>query len=108
MELDASGNVFPKLKVLLEDDSVEYVTISSVISRSSIVIESEKDIPTGEIFIYGQNVDNFCSLDKDRIFTVATAALQEVDRQLQAEIAKTASLETQVAGLLERVTALET
>lgn len=107
LELDASGNVFPKLKVLLEDNSVEYVTISSVISPSSIVIESEKDMPSGEIFIYGQNVDNFCSLDKDRIFTVATSALQEVDRQLQAEKAKTASLETQVASLLERVTALE-
>ena len=103
LELDASGNVFPKLKVILEDNTVEYVTISSVISPSSIVIESENDIPTGEIFIYGQNVDNFCSLDKDRIFTVTTSALQEIDRQLQAEKTKVATLETQLADVLQRL-----
>ena len=40
-------------------------------------------------------------------FYRTTAALQEVDRQLQAEKSKTATLETQVAALLARVTALE-
>ena len=59
------------------------------------------------IFVYGQEVDDFHALNKDYIFTVATAALQEVDRQLQAEKAKTATLETQMADLLARVTALE-
>jgi hypothetical protein len=72
-------------------------------------------------FAYGQNVDDFHVLQKEYIFTVATAALQEVDRQLQAEKAKvsvlesdltaekakTATLETQMADLLARVTALE-
>jgi hypothetical protein len=59
------------------------------------------------IFVYGQEVDDFHILNKNAIFTVATAALQEVDRQLQAEKAKTATLESQVADLLARVTALE-
>jgi hypothetical protein len=59
------------------------------------------------IFVYGQKVDDFHALNKDAIFTVATAALQEVDRQLQAEKAKTATLESQMADLLARVTALE-
>ena len=36
-----------------------------------------------------------------------TSDLQEVDRQLQAEKTKTATLETQVIDLLTRVTALE-
>ena len=40
------------------------------------------------------------NLNKDAIWAVSTAALQEVDRQLQAEKAK-------VADLLARVTALE-
>jgi hypothetical protein len=59
------------------------------------------------VFVYGQKVDDFHYLDKQAIFTVGISALQEVDRQLQAEKAKTVSLETQMASLLERVTALE-
>ena len=72
-------------------------------------------------FVYGQEVDDFHVLQKEYIFTVATAALQEVDRQLQAEKvkvstlesdltaekAKTATLESQMADLLARVSALE-
>ena len=59
------------------------------------------------VFVYGEEVSDFHNLNKDSIFTVATAALQEVDRQLQAEKTKVATLETQVANLLARVTALE-
>ena len=56
--------------------------------------------PGNQLFVYGQQVDDFVFLKKEAIWTVATAALQEVDRQLQAEKAK-------VADLLARVTALE-
>jgi hypothetical protein len=38
-------------------------------------------------------------LKKDSIYTVATAALQEVDRQLQAEKEKVKSLEERLAVL---------
>lgn len=64
-------------------------------------------IPANTILLNGQRVTDFHTLNKSAIFTVATAALQEVDRQLQAEKAKTATLETQVTDLLARVTALE-
>lgn len=63
-------------------------------------------IQDGNIFIYGQKVNNFCTLKKESIWTVATAALQEVDRQLQAEKAKTADLETEVTTLKSQVAAL--
>ena len=59
------------------------------------------------LYVYGTEVDDFHILKKDMIFSVATAALQEVDRQLQVEKAKTATLEAQVADLLARVSALE-
>ena len=59
------------------------------------------------LFVYGQEVSDFLFLKKDAIFTVATAALQEVDRQLQAERVKVATLETQVASVLTRLDALE-
>ena len=60
-----------------------------------------------KVFVIGQEVNDLLMIDKMKIFTITTAALQEVDRQLQAEKAKTATLEATVADLLARVTALE-
>ena len=51
------------------------------------------------IFIYGKKVNDFHNLNKNAIWTIATAALQEVDRQLQAEKAKVAILETELAAI---------
>jgi len=42
-------------------------------------------------------------LQKDAIWTVATSALQEVDRQLQAEKEKVASLEARILALEKNV-----
>jgi len=46
-------------------------------------------------------------LKKESVFTVATAALQEVDRQQQADKVRIAELETQLTSVLARLTALE-
>ena len=60
-----------------------------------------------QIFVYGQEVDDFNFLKKETIFTIATAALQEVDRQQQADKERIATLESQVVALLARVETLE-
>ena len=52
-----------------------------------------------KIFVYGQQVDDFHFLKKDAIWTVATSALQEVDRQLQAEKARNDALEARILAL---------
>ena len=54
-----------------------------------------------------KEVNDFHTLDKAKIFALHHAALQEVDRQLQAEKAKTATLETKVATLETKVATLE-
>jgi hypothetical protein len=66
------------------------------------------------LFIYGQYVNDLHILDRDTIYTVATAALQEVDRQQQADKVRIADLEATVAqqqslinDILERLKALE-
>jgi len=63
--------------------------------------------PGNQVFLIGQRVNDYHTLKKEAIWTVATAALQEVDRQLQAEKAKVATLETQLASVLARLDALE-
>ena len=65
-------------------------------TRFKVEIDSEDKEWIGQTKLVGKEVDDFHGIDKDAIFTVATASLQEVDRQLQAEKSKTISLETQL------------
>jgi hypothetical protein len=95
------------------------IHLAEVIDAHSIRVEEDMTEWTGsvdetgnvvagnQLFVYGQEVDDFVFLKKEAIWTVATAALQEVDRQLQAEKAKVAALETQLASVLTRLDALE-
>ena len=114
LERDASGEIFPKLKIKTKNLNTEYPTIVEVIDEHTLKVDMNswsKDasgqlICTENTFVYGQEVDNFNTLNKDAIWTVATAALQEVDRQLQAEKQKTATLETTLASTQETLTAL--
>jgi len=87
------------------DNSEILVDITEIIDSHTIRIS--KDITDDKVFVYGQQVDDFVYLKKDAIFTVATAALQEVDRQLQAEKTKVANLEAQLTSVLARLDALE-
>jgi hypothetical protein len=70
--------------------------------KYTYVIGMKKDVydivitePT--LFIYGQYVYDLHILDHDTIYTVATAALQEVDRQQQADKIRIAELEAKVS-----------
>jgi hypothetical protein len=99
------------LKVFDKDDKEHLVTITDIVDEHSIRVDEDLSEWTGSIdetgnvvagnrlFVYGQQVDDFVFLKKDSIYTVATAALQEVDRQLQAEKEKVKSLEERLAAL---------
>ena len=94
------------LKVFDENDAEHFITFTEVIDDKSLRIEEDLSKWT-QLFVYGQRVDDFVFVQKDAIWTVATAALQEVDRQLQAEKEKVTTLETQLASVLTRLDALE-
>tara|TARA_Y100000996_G_scaffold366890_1_gene312401 strand:+ start:393 stop:5411 length:5019 start_codon:yes stop_codon:yes gene_type:complete len=91
-------------------DKNKYLTVPVLTFSGSNVItiqNSDKFTNVTGAYIHGEQVSNFHHLNKDAIWAVSTAALQEVDRQLQAEKTKVVTLQTQVADLLARVTALE-
>jgi len=78
--------------------------------KYTYVIGMKKDvydvvITESTLFVYGQYVYDLHILDHDTIYTVATAALQEVDRQQQADKVRIAELETQVYNLEATVAA---
>ena len=103
------------LKVFDKDDTEHLINIAEVVDEHSVRVDEDLSEWIGnvegsegdKIFVYGQQVDDFVFLKKDAIWTVATSALQEVDRQLQAEKVKVASLETQLTSVLARLDALE-
>jgi hypothetical protein len=85
--LDITKSPEEKIQVRLyldqEVDGVKEVYVKEIINGTQIKIEEILDTSVKEVFIYGQKVKDFHALNKDAIFTVSVAALQEVDRQLQ-------------------------
>ena len=102
--VDSSGIIISETQEEIQYDA----SGNELLDASGNVVKITKTIyPGNDIFIYGQKVDDFNVLKKEAIWTVSTAALQEVDRQLQNEKQKTITLENKVDDLLARVTALE-
>jgi hypothetical protein len=84
-----------KLKCYDDKNEIVWVVIKQIIDAQNI--EIEEAIKNDKIFVYGHSVDDFLQIEKDAIWTVATAALQEVDRQQQADKIRIAELEAKVA-----------
>ena len=60
-----------------------------------------------ELFLYGKEINDMHKLNKSAIWTVATSALQEVDRIQQRHQQEIQDLQTKYDSLLSRLEALE-
>ena len=110
-------NIIDNKNIVVDCDLIEHTCQYD----NDEIIENTKDengniIVTGiqQIFVYGQTVNDFNALEKNHIWTLTTAALQQIDREFQQEKVKTANLETkvtnletQLAAVLARLDALE-
>jgi hypothetical protein len=83
--------------------------VTEIISPTQFRVRVDNGVSEwiGNTMLVGKEVNDFHGIDKDAIFTVATAALQEVDRQLQAEKARITTLETQLQAERARNDSLE-
>jgi hypothetical protein len=114
LERDTSGQLFTRLKLSTNRSAQDFVDIIEVLGEHTVKIEQNcprKDMlgtlaVSQHSFVYGQEVTNFNTLNKEAIWTVATAALQEVDRQLQAEKAKVVNLETTLSSTSSMMTSM--
>ena len=98
------------IRVMGEDLDYTTATVTEILNDKTFRVDDESlsELPDNStVFVYGTAVDDFHVLQKDAIWTIATAALQEVDRQIQAEKVKVSSLESSMADALARITALE-
>ena len=99
------------IEVIAADNRREKITLEEIIDEHNIRVKEDLSEMTSEgtkeanvyidnqLFIYGQVVDDFVFLKKDAIWTVTTAALQQVDRKVQTLEARILALETVIANL---------
>ena len=120
-ELPSSAGVIRVVPVKPDCKKTEEINYISIIDSHTIEIdtdisehcgtyveESAEFIEGNNIYVQAYQVEDFHLLRKESIFTLATAALQEVDRQLQAEKAKVATLETTSSTLASELNAEKT
>jgi hypothetical protein len=116
-EIDREGNAkLLRIRIFVdkgEQDSMLEVFVKQIISKTEIQIEDVLDEDITEAFFYGQRVNNFHTLNKDAIFTVSVAALQEVDRQLYSAKQKIIerqqkidTLNAQIQDILSRIVSI--
>jgi hypothetical protein len=72
------------LKLFTVTGSEVIVEVDSIIDDKTIRLKKVLDMSNSSVFVYGQEVEDFHTLKKDAIFSLATAALQEVDKEQQA------------------------
>jgi hypothetical protein len=97
-----------RIKTEVKKEKIELVDVSGVklslkdgVYRYKDTDELYNGIVKNGIFVYGPEVPDFHSLNKDMIWTVTTSATQELDRQLQDARQRISTLENQVSELME-------
>ena len=103
LEKNAEGIYHPlifydKNKKIYESKIIEVIDETTFIV-DDLPFENENMIDENQLLLYGQKPDDFHRLNKDVIFTVTAAALQEVDRIQQKQQAEIEELKARLSAL---------
>jgi hypothetical protein len=102
---DASGNKCFKIKLYDLSNNEILCTTTNIIDNNNFLIDilgskfidsSGNIILQDEYILYGQEVDDFHTIDKSAIFTVVTSAVQDIDRHQQEDTIKINNINKQV------------
>jgi len=99
---DASG---VKYKFYVSNDTSGHEIMKEVVSNADGSFTF--DASYSHVFCYGKEVDDFHTLDKQKLFAMHFSATQEVDRIQQAEKTKVAAAEVKIEALQEMVRTLQ-
>jgi UDP-3-O-[3-hydroxymyristoyl] glucosamine N-acyltransferase len=72
-----------KLKFSDFSDNTLYGTIDKIIDSKTFTLIDRLDTSLNSMFLYGQEVNDFLSINYDSIFTVVTGAVKQLDIELQ-------------------------
>lgn len=96
-----------QIKLILPDDAQQVFEVKNTPSTRSFTIEWEQDVPE-TIFVYGKKVNDFHTVDYDRIFTLNVSATQELARRVEQLEAENAALRQRNEGLQKQNDELRT
>jgi len=96
----------PKSHGLQDSDIVRFITVdgqkdilvSSVVSDNEFIVTSWAG-HDDKIFVYGKKVDDFRSVDYDRVFTTGIGAIQELYKTITNQQATISSLESRLSEI---------
>jgi hypothetical protein len=91
------------LKIKNTNGEDKIVKIIEIIDEKTFNIDEEIETDHNRIFVYGQEVPDFHSLDKDAIFTITTSAVQELDKELQETNKRVKLLEEENQTLKQQI-----
>jgi hypothetical protein len=107
---DEESGYYP-LKLKSTNGKEIIVKITKIIDENTFEINQDIETDHNRIFVYGQEVTDFHSLDKDAIFTITTSAVKEIDKELQETNKRVKLLEEenqylkqQINDIMERLT----
>jgi predicted acyltransferase (DUF342 family) len=75
-----------KIRAISKNGSELILTVSEINNEKTFMVDEyvvDNFSIDNTIFIYGQEIEDFNNLDKNAIFTITTAALKQVDAELQ-------------------------
>jgi len=84
--------------------------IDQIIDTNNFTVKvafNNDDMSGNQIFVYGQQVNDFNALNKEDIYTVTTAAVQDIDRIVQSQQQTIQTQQTQIQVLESKLTAIE-
>ena len=97
-----------KLQLLLVTEGMQQYDIVSIISDTEVLINAV-DIKTDKVFVYGEEVDDFRTVDYEGLITLNISATQQLGKLITAQNKKIAALAAEIKMLkLNRVTSLKT
>jgi len=103
-EYDASNNLFTKLKCYDGSNNEYIVNIKSIINDTTFEIElpqtqeqQQQQQQQEQIFVYGQEVNNYRSINYDTLFMLSFFATQELDKEVR-------TLKDEIANMLIKIT----
>jgi hypothetical protein len=105
---DASGNKLFNVKFYDQQNNEILCKTTNVLDKRNFLVDiTNTNLSLGEYFLHGQEIDDFHTLDKAAIFTVVTAAVQDIDRIVQTNVEKINADSERITALEEQVASLQ-
>ena len=87
-----------KLQVLEENKGIQQYGIVAIPSATEVII-SAKDIKSDKVFVFGEEVDDFRTVDYEGLTTLNISATQEISKLIKKQAAMIENLEKRLAIL---------